>query len=594
MMEVQDEGTLTVDAELAPGHELIGRVLNGRYRLERVLGEGGVGIVFLAQHARLGHPVAVKVLNQECSANRDVRRRFEREAKALSALRHPHIVAINDFGVADGLTFLAMEYLEGRTLADLLMAEEALHPDNALMIGRQVLRGLAFAHLHGVLHRDLKPANIFLQNFPDLELHVRLLDFGLAKILDPQGAGGKVEPTLTRSGVVLGTPAYMAPEQASGSPVDLRADVYSAGVVLFELIAGRCPFVAPNYLDVIHAHLFEPLPRLSDVNPRLQASEALEALLTRSMAKNPAQRFASASEMLAALSRLPKPVVSFLPSANTAPPLRTLEPQGGAATSPTASQPGYGDRRFGSLTAGEWRRWSKSPQGRRHRVATVVSVAVALLGIGGWVLLGDSGQLLAMLRGKAPSNTSAHLTEPTAEKSPDDGPTTGEASKKVQASADRGALASAGGLARDEAIFDPFSGKAVPESLKNLAEKVDAGQPLTRQELLRLRSFQRKHRLDPRPSIWMARGLVEREIWPAAFERYTLALKIEPRLERYPPILDELIGLSRQDDLFDSVASYLRVRFGDKAAKRIRILLEQGSAEAGGRAALERLLQAVE
>ncbi|MCA9609964.1 MAG: serine/threonine protein kinase, partial [Myxococcales bacterium] len=212
---------------IAADDPLIGRVLDQRYRIETVLGAGGVGVVYRAEHTGLRRPVALKVLRHGFEENPHLRRRFEREARVLSQLSHPNVVALTDYGIADGLPFLVMELLEGRTLEDLLEEEGPPAPRVALDIVRAVVRGLAFAHDRSVLHRDLKPGNVFLQSLPDDPHHVKLLDFGLAKLLVDEETSSGEEPTLTKAGTIVGTPAYMSPEQASGGRVDPRSDVYS-------------------------------------------------------------------------------------------------------------------------------------------------------------------------------------------------------------------------------------------------------------------------------------------------------------------------------------------------------------------------------
>ena len=196
---------------------LIGRKLDGRYEVLARLGEGGVGVVYRGRQVQLGRLVAIKVLHQDAAAIPEWRRRFEREARALSALAHPNVVPVTDFGIDRGVPFLVMELLQGKTLADLIK-EGPLPLWRALDIARQTLRGLAFAHGKGIVHRDLKPANVFLQALPDQADHVRLLDFGMVKFLEGASSRNPAAETLTRAGVVFGTPAYMSPEQAKGAP----------------------------------------------------------------------------------------------------------------------------------------------------------------------------------------------------------------------------------------------------------------------------------------------------------------------------------------------------------------------------------------
>ncbi len=302
--ELDDESAPSGDAgsteELGPGD-----VLAERYRIEGKLGTGGIGIVYRAVQLPLERPVAVKVLHDDLLSLGELRARFEREARVLSALTHPHVVSISDYGIDGNRPFLVMEMLEGRTLEELVRADP-MEPERALSLARQILVGLAFAHQKGIAHRDLKPANVFLTRMPDGTDHVKLLDFGLARVV--QNETEDDEPTLTKRGVVFGTPAYMSPEQASGSPVDERSDVYSAAVLIFELLAGRRPFLGETRAELLRAHLTAPVPRLASVRPELRVSPALHALLDVAMAKEPADRYRDARDMLAAFDQVGPPV----------------------------------------------------------------------------------------------------------------------------------------------------------------------------------------------------------------------------------------------------------------------------------------------
>ena len=280
----------------------IGRTLNGRYEVLARLGVGGVGVVYQGRQVQLDRLVAIKVLQQSAAASPEWRRRFEREARVLSALAHPNVVPITDFGIDGDVPYLVMELLQGKTLADLIN-EGPVSPARALDIVRQTLRGLAFAHGQGIAHRDLKPANIFLQALPDHADHVRLLDFGMAKFLEGASAPSPAE-NLSRAGAVFGTPSYMAPEQAKAERVDTRADIYAAGAILFQLLAGRLPYVADTPEGVMEAHVSEPVPSLADVRPDLSIARLVQPVIDRAMAKKPAGRYPQALWMLSALEAL--------------------------------------------------------------------------------------------------------------------------------------------------------------------------------------------------------------------------------------------------------------------------------------------------
>jgi len=285
---------------------LIGLELDGRYRLVGELGEGAMGKVYRADRIVDGPgQVAVKVLNEDCSTQKDLRERFEREARALFGLQHPHILQVQDFGVASThQPYLVMELLEGKSL-DEMVDEEILPPEQALELGRQLLLGLAHAHAQGVLHRDLKTENVFVVRGPDGRYRAKLLDFGLVKFTDDErwGEGRK----LTVAGSVMGSPAYMSPEQATGGPMNARADVYSLGVVLYELVTGHWPFEYESRSDMLKAHLMEPPPDMTGRREGLQCRPELEALVKRALAKEAPDRFMDAQQMLEALDAVPSP-----------------------------------------------------------------------------------------------------------------------------------------------------------------------------------------------------------------------------------------------------------------------------------------------
>ena len=289
----------------ATGDELIGRSLNG-YVIESKLGSGATGVVFKAKHPEQDKAVALKVLHDNLGSITSLKRRFEREARVLAKLDHPNVVYITDFGVVDAYTFIAMELLEGQTLEKLL-EDAPIEPSRAIDITHKILDGLAFAHDRKVVHRDLKPANVFLcRSDPEESIRgdkVKLLDFGLAKMLSIEDLSQ--DGTLTRKGRIVGTPAYMAPEQITGVSLDVRADVYALGILLYEMLADRRPFLSERRSELLRAHLLEPVPPLSGARRGLVVHPQLEALVLKALAKDPNNRFADAREMLQALEALP-------------------------------------------------------------------------------------------------------------------------------------------------------------------------------------------------------------------------------------------------------------------------------------------------
>lgn len=283
---------------------LIGAVIDGRYEMQSLIGEGGMGAVYRARQVDGGPDVAIKVLHDELIDQPDQRERFEREARALFGIEHPNVLHVLDFGIVGGMPYLVMELLEGQPLGDVI-GEDGLPPGDALEIAKQILRGLAFAHHNGVAHRDLKTENVFLARGAQ-GMVAKLLDFGLVKFVDDDRWGQSKK--LTMQGAVFGTPAYMAPEQCAGAPVDMRGDVYSMGVILFEIFTGAWPFMEETRMGMYQAHLAKPPPRLSDVVEGLRFRDELEAVVSKALAKLPADRFQNAGEMLAALDAIPVPV----------------------------------------------------------------------------------------------------------------------------------------------------------------------------------------------------------------------------------------------------------------------------------------------
>jgi serine/threonine protein kinase len=292
---------------------LIGTTVSGRYRIDSVLGEGGMGTVYAAEHTLMRKRVAIKVLHPDMGRVPDMVARFEREAMAAGHIDHPNIAAATDFGqLDDGSLFLVLEYVEGENLR-LVIERGRFSIDRALHIGRQIVGALSRAHALGVVHRDLKPDNVMLitrDGDPDF---VKVLDFGIAKVsvLDPSSPPSAVPSSplsgsprvLTQVGMIYGTPEYMAPEQALGQPVDGRADLYAVGILLFEMLTGRRPFDHDSMAALLGMHVAAPVPQMSVVAPDADVPPAIEAVVRRLLAKNAADRYASADELKEALAR---------------------------------------------------------------------------------------------------------------------------------------------------------------------------------------------------------------------------------------------------------------------------------------------------
>ncbi|MBN1209629.1 MAG: protein kinase [Myxococcaceae bacterium] len=280
--------------------EYIGKTLARKYRVEALIGEGGMGKVYRTRQLALDKPVVLKVLRQSLLSDERTVARFQREAKAASRLNHPNSISILDFGQAeDGALFIAMEFVQGQDLHQLLSREWPLAEARVVRIVSQVLSALSDAHGAGVIHRDLKPENIMLEqrrNEPDF---VKVLDFGIAKITD---AGGDDGPALTRAGFVCGTPEYMSPEQARGALIDHRSDLYAVGVILYQLTTGVLPFESDSAVGFATKHLTEePLPP-SKRRPEARISPGMERLILRALSKNPDDRPANAEAFKAELA----------------------------------------------------------------------------------------------------------------------------------------------------------------------------------------------------------------------------------------------------------------------------------------------------
>jgi serine/threonine protein kinase len=292
----------------------------GNYRLEKILGRGGMGTVYSGEHVYIKKPVAVKIPHPQFARYQDAVNRFLREARAASSINHPNIVDVTDFGVLpDGLVYFVMEYLEGKSLEDLIEKEGAVELHRALNIVNQMAYALEAAHTLGVIHRDLKPDNVMLLERPGRRDIVRMatqgansgyvterersydfvkiLDFGIAKILAPDELGVD-----TVQGAVFGTPEYMSPEAARGDDVDLRTDIYAVGVMLFDMLCGRPPYEAEAGNEVLQKHIHAPVPSPREFAPHREITEGAERVIMRAMAKDPARRYQTMAELRADLA----------------------------------------------------------------------------------------------------------------------------------------------------------------------------------------------------------------------------------------------------------------------------------------------------
>lgn len=403
--------------ERATGGEFIGRTIAGRFHIEALIGEGGMGQVYRARHEQLGRTVCVKVLRPGLQSDTAVLKRFEREARSASRLHHPNSIQVLDFGVDQGAMYLAMEYVDGCTLRDILRDEFPLPEARICHLVAQVLAALAEAHAAQIVHRDLKPDNIMVSQLREQPDFVKVLDFGIAKILES-------DDNLTAADMLCGTPQYMSPEQAGGRKYDGRADLYSIGVILYQLITGDVPFNGRNPLEVLSkSQVQAPMP-IHEKRPGAQVSPQLASLVMRALSKDPDGRPQTAEifrrELLrigeaaerarpavdAAVTpvrarpvRAPSPVpehtqqlTMMLPDAGAPPPplARILEPMAPSTPSRPSSLPRVGEAvRFELAETPRPRRRQGTPSGPARRTggtgwlkrALFVTVAVIAAGV---------------------------------------------------------------------------------------------------------------------------------------------------------------------------------------------------------------------
>jgi serine/threonine protein kinase len=348
------------EAEAPRTDSNVGRILLSQYRIEALIGEGGMGSVYRGVQLSVNRPVAIKLIAGKVAENPECVRRFRREAEAMAKLRHPNTVRLYEFGVADAESkhpelFMVMELLEGSDLSDHLTRKRRLPANEALSIARQTLEALSEAHAVGIVHRDLKPANIFLSQLHGGKLMAKVMDFGIAGI-EQSGANTK----LTMQGAVMGTPAYMSPEQAQGKGIDPRSDLYSLGVVLFEMLTGKPPFEAETAVSLLLAHVSTQPPKLMETSPDLHhpgVQALLDALLDKKAENRPASAAATVDQIDLLLAQLGDPFSSSryaALAANSAHPLK------GHPSTPQATVLGASSR----FTKGYW----------------VAAVAIVLLG----------------------------------------------------------------------------------------------------------------------------------------------------------------------------------------------------------------------
>lgn len=285
-----DDRLLGADAE-APYSELIGKTIDKKYLVQSVLGEGGMAVVYRAHHVQMERTVVIKVMQGWLLSNRNSVERFERECKLTAKLNHPNIVSVYDVGLINGKEpYLVMEYIKGESLADKIHNSGALPYATTANIIIQICRGLQEAHTSGIIHRDLKPDNVLLQHKSDRPDWVKIVDFGISNFVH----GSK---KLTKTGRMVGTPEYIAPEQLKDRPIDMRTDLYGIGIMMFEMLTGRVPFDGESAESILMKHLLEDAPTMAEVRPELAENNLFQPIVDKLLKKNPDERYQTATEL---------------------------------------------------------------------------------------------------------------------------------------------------------------------------------------------------------------------------------------------------------------------------------------------------------
>ncbi|HEX5058186.1 MAG TPA: protein kinase [Kofleriaceae bacterium] len=315
------EALETIRKRVSEYDKLIGETLDGRYYVQRKIGEGGMGVVFAVKHAVIERPLAIKVLKREVMRDAAVIQRFIQEAKAASRIGHPNIVDVTDFGkTSEGMTYSVMEYVDGTTLSKVIKSAAPLPAERVVRVASQIARALAAAHAKGIVHRDLKPENVFLIDRDFRPDFVKIVDFGIAKVQPVDGNPDPTAPRLTRVGSVFGTPEYMAPEQASGrGDTDHRVDIYALGVIMYEMLVGKVPHKGESMIRTIAMQMLEPIIPPSKANPEVRIPPALEAIVMKALEKERENRYDKMSTLLAALEDI-APKLEQLSSLPALPP----------------------------------------------------------------------------------------------------------------------------------------------------------------------------------------------------------------------------------------------------------------------------------
>lgn len=540
---------------------LVGRLLVGRYRVTGLLGVGGIGRVYRAVNTAIQRPVALKVLLEHYACIPDVQKRFEREARALGALSHPSIVTITDFVTTrDSITFLVMELIEGESLDDML-ERGPIPPGVAFPVMEQILSSLAYAHDKEVVHRDLKPSNVIVRELAGGRPHAVILDFGLAKFMDGSGPNAN----LTKTGLVVGTPAYMAPEQASGGRADRRTDVYSAGILFYEMLAGVTPFVESEGQELLRSHLLTPPPPLA-ARCEAEVHPALEQFLSRALAKDGADRYADGRVMLDALLGLPGD--AFVPPSQ-------VERQRDLVRSDAPTALGLRSTRPVPMS-------EVAPEKRRRPW-----VWMGALGVLGLVAV-VAAYFAGAVRDPAPTAASqGHSVLAAADPAPDVEPREepvaelpGEPVRVAEPPPDpppaETPVAVAGDVRPDPdrpTARNPWRGGA-PRQLERIRRRMRRGR-ITQRDLRALGRYRRAHPDDAaRAWILRARIATARGGYQNALVHYRRAYRADPRARGDPRMRRELVHIAATEGLHQEATDELIRMYGTEAVPNLVTLVE--------------------
>ncbi len=560
-------GSSALSQSTRPGEEVPldpGSVLDGRYRVVDVLGMGGVGIVYRAEHLGLKREVAVKVLRKSFVEHTSLRPRFDREARAMAAMSHPNIVSVMDFGAAEGAPFIVMELLEGRTLRE-LMDEGPVPEAEALRISRELLRGLGYAHGRGLVHRDVKPGNVFLQALDAQGEHVKLLDFGFAKIQ----AGSELTTGSMISAVdeTFGTPAYMSPEQAMGDNLDHRADLYSVGVVIFEMLAGDKPFDGELH-EIVKAHLAAPVPPIEEFRPDVRVRPPLAELLAKAMAKNPVDRFRDADEMAHAIEELPreslvpKPIwedsvraareaedaeqEERIAKSEPPPPIHPEEPQQRSLTVPIVA--------LGVLLALSTAYFLWPAGTTETETATETATATETPT--------ETETATATARTQSDPEADAVFATDPVPASESETAAVAEAEAEAETVAEPDAPAAADSESAFDFATDAWHLHPTVPLLEDIRAALDAGETPRTRAVNQLRAYSRGNRADPRPHLLLARIFFARHWWSDALARFTLAYEVDHRIAEDPDMRAALESLAANPSIAGDATQVMRQIYG--------------------------------